>query len=510
VDDDTGPSDRNRRKEVKNSGAGVEDRLLDQRTRLTPRAATLAVLVWVTVACVVGTVFGPSVAARVPGEGDTGLAGGSWIVYFPVSTIAFLVFLVSCSAFFSGSEIAFLSIPQIRLRSLNEDKSISGRLIAAMMIHPGRLLTTILIGNLIVNILISVVLGGRAVTLLEEHFELQPALASVLAVAICTTILVFFGEIAPKILAAHLGERFARVAAFPLLLSDKVLSVLREALLYFTDFIFRVTRFTELHAAPFMTDEELKAVLSGSEAKGVIQEEKRQMIQGILEFTDAPLREILVPRPDVIAIPAEATVSEALKTLREHEFARMPVYEGDLDHIVGILFAKDLLPAVTRGGVGTTIGGLVRQAHFVPETMSIHTFVKEAQRLRTHMAVVVDEYGGTEGIVTLEDALEEVVGDIMDEDEEDEALYEQLDDHVYRISGGLALDDLGELIGVNLEDEEHETVAGFVMDQIDKIPEAGDTITYAGVRFVVEAVDGKRVESLRVELVPESAKEGSA
>jgi len=321
------------------------------------------------------------------------------------------------------------------------------------------------------------------------------------AVAVCTFILVVVGEISPKIVAVSTGERFARLAVYPVLVVDRLLAPVRDGLLRFTDMLFRATHFHDLRAAPFITDEEFKSVLTHGEAQGVIEEDERQMIQGILEFRDALLREILVPRPDVIALAEDATVRDALDTLREHEFSRMPVYQESLDTVVGILVAKDLIPSFAKGDLDRSVQTLMRPPHFVPETMTAQQFVNDARRHRAHLAVVVDEYGGTEGIVTLEDAIEEVVGDIRDEDEHEEPAYKQLAEGTYRVEGGLPLDELSEVIGIPLVDEAHETVGGFLMEKAEKVLESGDEIELAGVRFTVEACEGKRASTVRVQLL---------
>jgi len=229
------------------------------------------------------------------------------------------------------------------------------------------------------------------------------------------------------------------------------------------------------------------------------------MIQGIIEFSDTTVREILVPRPDMIALRATATAAEALEMVREHEYSRMPVYRDDLDDIVGVLHAKDLLPLVESGKMETLIQDVARPAHFVPETMSLSDFLKTAERLHSHLALVVDEYGGTRGMVTLQDALREVVGDIGEEDDGPEVLCDSLGTGRYRVDGALPLEDLEDLIGMVVDDEEHTTVAGFLMSQSEKIPEAGDEIMYAGVRFRIEQVREKRVMRVLIDCPPELA-----
>jgi CBS domain containing-hemolysin-like protein len=224
------------------------------------------------------------------------------------------------------------------------------------------------------------------------------------------------------------------------------------------------------------------------------------MIQGILDVHDVQLREILIPRPDVVGLDENATVRDAHDLFREHEYSRVPVYAGDLDHIAGVLFSKDLLACISKGQLDNPIKNLARPPHFVPEVMTVKAFIKDVQRLRSHLAVVVDEFGGTEGIVTLHDAIERVVGDIQDEGDDETPEYEQIGECVYRVDGGFSLEDLSDLVRIPIEDEEHNTVTGFLMHNMEKIPAVGDRITHLGVTFTVEKVEKMRVSKVRVEI----------
>lgn len=415
--------------------------------------------------------------------------------------IAGVVLLIFFSAFFSGSEVALLSLHRIQVNAMSEEQSLTGPIIAKMLNAPGQLLTTILVGNMIVNVLIGVLLGTRVAGLMEAYLQAE-AWSYVASVAVVTGVLVLFGEITPKIVAVTTPERFARVAVLPLYAVSYLISPVRDGLLAFTNFLFRITRFHDLRAAPFITDEEFKSAIANGEAEGVLEEDEREMIQGILEFRDAMLREILVPRPDVEALPHDATVRDALEVLGACEFSRYPVYEESLDKVLGILVAKDMMPAVVQGDFNRRVSELARPPMFAPETMTVQQFVEQARLQRTHMAVVVDEYGGTEGIVTLEDALEQVVGDIMDEGEQETLPYEQTGDRMYRVEGSCSIDVLNETIGTQFEDEEHETLGGYLMSLAEKVLEPGDEIERGGVRFTVEAVDGKRVSAVVMQLLP--------
>lgn len=426
--------------------------------------------------------------------------------WFEILTPPILAGIVIClllSGFFSGSETAFFSLHRLRLRALEEEGTSTGTLVARLISHPGRLLTTILVGNTIINILIGIFLGARVETLFAKYTPLTGVASFASAVSVTTLVLVFFGEVLPKMIAVRFNERFARVVAYPMSLADRLLAIPRISCLWITESLFRITRFNDLRAAPFITDDEFRAVLAEGEARNVIETGDLEMIQGILESNDSMLKEILVPRPAVTALPETATVRDAIELLRETEFSRVPMYEEDLDHVTGILVAKDMLAAIRRDKMDVPISTLKRPAQFVPQVMTVQQFVRDAQRTRTHLAVVVDEYGGTAGIVTLEDAMEEVVGDILDEGEDEAVLYEQVGAREYIVEGAIPLDDLSALIGTDMEDDQHETLGGFIMDQGDRIPEEGDTINHQGVKFTVVQVDGKRVESVRMRVPKE-------
>lgn len=429
-----------------------------------------------------------------------------WYDVLTPPTLAAVAVLVVLSAFFSGSETAYFSLTKLRLRALREEQTLSARLVTDLMSHPGKLLTTLLVGNTIVNVMIGVFLGARVETVFHDVLDFDEPMAFLLAVLSTTGILVVFGEILPKVFAVRFAESFARAVALPLRGSETLLAVPRDGCLRFTEFLFKITRFHQLHAAPFITDGEFRAALNEVEAQKVIEPDDLEMIQGILHATDVQLREILTPRPDVICLPDTATVADALALLREREYSRVPVYHEDLDHIVGILVAKDLLPYLRKGDMDRPAKSLARPAHFVPQTMTAPQFVKEAQQHRSHIAVVVDEYGGTAGIVTLEDAMEQVVGDILDEDEHEETLYRRIDERTYIADGATPLDELSELLGVPLDDEEHETIAGFIIHRNERIPDVGDTLEHEGLLFTVAERDGQRVASVKIELLEPEAK----
>ncbi len=476
----------------------------DSRPRMRRRFTYLGVLIGVVLVLALSSGFQAS-SIDATGHDGNGQSASS----LTLSVLMGAIVLIMGSAFFSGSETAFLSIHRIRLRVMAEDGTLTGSLVAHLMDTPGRLLTTILVGNMLVNVMIGVVFGARVeMAMANSNLITSEMGAYAAAVGITTGIVFVFGEITPKVFAVTMGERFARVVVLPLLAVDRVLAPIRNALLRVTETLFQVSHFHDLHAAPFITDDEIKSVLTNGDAAAVIEEDDRQMIQGILEVRDARLREIRVPRPDVVALSEDATVRDALAAMREHEFSRMPVYRDNLDTILGILVAKDMIPCIAKGDLDRPVTSLVRDVHYVPETMTVAQFVNDAQRRRSHMAIVVDEYGGTDGIVTLEDALEEVVGDILDEDEQIPLPLVQLEPGVYRVEGSCYIEDLSKALGISLEDEEHETVAGFLMAKLDKVPETGDMVQVGNLQFTIEKCEGKRAQTVLVHIyTPASSEE---
>jgi len=431
---------------------------------------------------------------------------GALMRVFTPRVVGTIVFLLALSAFFSACEVAYFSLGPLRVRAMSTSANLLDHQVARLMRHPGELLTSILMGNSIVNVLLSVVLATPVETLF--HQLLPEPFAYIVAVLSCAALLVFAGEILPKLLVVRNNEVFARTAAYPLHFASSVLQPLRHTVIFFIGYLFRVTKFSQLRPAPFMTDEEFVSLLSEGEATGAIEKDEREMIQGILKVNDVMVREILIPRPDIIALSCEASVAEALDLICQHEYSRIPVFRENLDQITGILYAKDLLSFADQNELNAPIQSLIRKVNYVPETMTVLEFMKSVQRLRTHLAIVVDEFGGTEGLITLHDALREIVGDIDAQDKDEDPMVKELDVNLYEVDGSFPLDELEGITGVPVVDDEHATVAGFLMEQSDKVLEVGDQIDHEGVLYTVEEMEGKRVSRLTVqtpdaELTPE-------
>jgi putative hemolysin len=253
---------------------------------------------------------------------------------------------------------------------------------------------------------------------------------------------------------------------------------------------------------PFVSDEGPRHRSEGEEEEEEIEEEERELIHSIFEFGDTVVREVMVPRPDMITLKVEATRDEALEKIVEAGYSRIPLYDGDTDNIVGVLYAKDLLKKMHESASPVKLASIARAPTFVPETKKVAELLREMQEQRVHMAIVVDEYGGTAGLVTIEDLLEEIVGEIVDEYDVEEPLVEPIDDDSIRVDAKMPIDEVNELLSVELPHEEWDTVGGLVFGLTGRVPVAGESVRYDSVEFVTERVAGRRVQKVVIRKLP--------
>ncbi len=427
----------------------------------------------------------------------------SYKEYFTYQILFISLCLLLSSAFFSATETAFFSLRATQLKRFEESKYYRDRLIARLMVDPANFLTTILMGNAIVNIGLSIVFGVRMESFLMEKVFVGRLggswISYALACIISTFILIIGGEITPKLIALRYAEIYAHSVVLLIFLLHLIFSPIRKIFLYFTGVVFKVTGFSTIPPFPWITDDEFVEIVKQKELSPMIAEHEREMIQGILQFRDEPVKKILVPRTEIVAIPSKATVKDAWEIFCKHEYSRMPVYEDNLDHIVGMLYAKDLLDYVEMNQWKVSVRPISRRAYFIPETTTISEFIKFAQRVNTHLAIVVDEYGGTSGLVTLHDAFREIIGDIADdEQEESQPEYVKVGENEYLIDGMMAISDLEELVGCRLDDPEHTTVAGFLFKIHENVTSPGDVIEVGPLKFTIEEMDGNRIAKVRL------------
>ncbi len=260
-----------------------------------------------------------------------------------------------------------------------------------------------------------------------------------------------------------------------------------------------------IKAGPFVSEEEIRSMAQVGSEEGSIDEGEKELIHSIFEFGDTIVREVMVPRPDIIAIEDDKALRDVQALVLLHGTSRIPVYDADedLDDVIGIVFAKDVLKALHQGKHDAPLADIVREAHWVPESKKVADLLREMQREKFHMALVTDEYGSVTGLVSLEDLLEELVGEITDEYDREEPEFEQVGDRVYRVSGKTSIDDVNELLGLDLPDEEWDTVAGLVLDILGRIPDEGEECRIDGLTFTAEEVKGRRIETVLITRDPE-------
>jgi magnesium and cobalt exporter, CNNM family len=429
-------------------------------------------------------------------------------VSLPIGEILFLLVLTLLEAFFVAAEIALVSIRRSRVEQLVDEGRPGAKRVQKLISEPGRFLAVSQVGLTFIGFLAS---AYAAVNLADglgrvlEGAGMDTGTASAIALLIVTVVLalftIVFAELVPKTLALANAERFALTLAAPVDILGRILGPVVAFLTGTTRWVTRLLG-ADVSTEAQITAEELRLIVERGGEQGILEAEEEQMINAVIELGDRRLHEVMVPRIAIVSLPASATIDEAIDLLVEEGHSRVPVYETSNDEIVGILYAKDLLPFLkSESASRPALRSLLRTPVFVPESMSIDDLLHEFQRRKVHIAIVLDEYGGTAGLVTIEDLLEEIVGEIQDEYDEEEPLVERIDDDRYRVDGRASVEDLLELwdIKTPLEDDsEYDTVGGLVYHRIGGVPSPGDEIQVDGLRLTVETTDGRRVGKVLV------------
>ena len=407
-----------------------------------------------------------------------------------------LVLLVLLSAFFSSSEIAYATASRLRLQ--NDAENGSKRAAKAMWIteHFTGFLSTILVGNNLVNIAFSSAMTALMVNVYGAGGETIAPIAS-------TPVLLIFGEIIPKIAGTSQADRLVRVYTYPLRF---FMILFKPVTALVTRIVDRLSKlWTSEEAEPEVTDEELVSILETIEDEGVFTEQESELIKSAIEFSDVTAADIFIPRVDVTAIDVEDSVEDLLKDEDLLSYSRIPVYRDTIDTILGILSTKKLLKAaITTPLSEIRLEELLSPPVYVHKTRTISSILSEFRRKHLMMAIVVDEYGGTEGILTLEDILEEIVGEIFDESDDIELDVEQKSDNVYVVDGGTTIEDFFDSIGYRPEhfESEYSTMGGWAVEMLDRFPQKGDHFTWDRFSVTVTEAEALRVETLEVELLP--------
>ena len=412
------------------------------------------------------------------------------------SLVAIVVALAGLfmSAFNSGSEIAFFSLKQDDVDSI-DDESVRGRVESLLKI-PERLLATILIGNNLVNIMIIIVLNYA----MNQMFDFSSPVADFLVQTVILTFLVLlFGEVIPKLYATSYNVKFASFASGPISVMVRMLSPLSRVMVKSTHLASRVMS----SQAEDLSTEDLTRALEASDVKN---EDEKELLEGILTFGNKTVNEIMRPRVDVVDIDYDTKFDDVVARVVETGYSRMPVYSETPDNIKGILYAKDLLPYIGKRDNDFRWQNLVRQAYFVPETRMIDDLLEDFRTKKMHMAIIVDEYGCTQGIATLEDVLEEIVGDIDDEYDTEERFYNKLGPNVYAFDGKTLLSDFCRVLDIEEDElgehgEDAETIAGLLLDIKGDFLKEQETVAFDRFKFTVLKLDRYRIDRVKVEIV---------
>ena len=396
------------------------------------------------------------------------------------------------AALAASAETSLTSISRVRLRTLVEQKLPQAITIERLHRDPNGYLSTILIVNTV-----AIIVASSAATLLALHLYRERVAEWLVSLVLSLVVLVLC-EITPKTLALQRAERvairMARLVAGATFVMRPIVFILTAV----TRLILRILGGKTQVRGPFVTEEELKMLVSVGEEEGVLEEEEREMIHGIFEMGDMRVREVMVPRTDLVAIEANEPVEKAVDLVTKHGHTRIPLYEGNLDHIVGVLYAKDLLRAVVRGEQ-KSLRDIARKPYFTPESNLVQDVLRDLRKNRVHMAIVVDEYGGTAGAVTIEDIIEEIVGPIQDEydiGEEDEIQFISPNEVV--LDGRVSVDDVNELLKLEIAADDYDTIGGYVLNQLGAAPKVGATLKLGNAELRVEAVQGTRIKKVRI------------
>jgi putative hemolysin len=419
--------------------------------------------------------------------------------------------LIAVNAVFVAAEIALVTVRRSRIRQLTDEGDRRARRVARMIERPGRLLATIQLAITFIGFLAAAFAGASIAGQLADWFRQVGSLstsADILALLIVTLIVslvtIVFGELVPKTLALAHAERYSLALARPVEVFGVILSPLVWLLTTTTHLVTRVLGVRDM-SDEAITSEELRILVERGTEQGTIEAEEEQMIGAVLELGDQRAHEVMVARVDMVALAVDASLGEIVETIVSEGHSRIPVYEHNIDNIIGMLYAKDLLPYLVGEDRPPSIRRLLRTPLFVPESMLVDDLLRSLQRRRVHIAVVLDEHGGTAGLITIEDLLEEIVGEIQDEYDEEEPMIVSLGDVEARIDGRADVDDMLDHFGTSLDgddQEEFDTIGGLIYHHIGGVPAVGDTVEVGRLKLTVETTDGRRVRTVHVTYTP--------
>jgi CBS domain containing-hemolysin-like protein len=421
------------------------------------------------------------------------MSGADWLL------VAAIVALFLISGVLALSETAFTRMSRVRALALEEEDRAGATRLARLLERPERTLNSLLLVVLVCQLVSANLIG----VLLEQNLG---AVGFLVGIAVEIAVFFVFFEVVPKTFAIQHTDRAALLVApiLSFLTNFAPLRLVSRALIGLANFVLPGRGLKE---GPFVTEEEIRQMADVAAEEEAIERDERKLIHSIFEFGDMVVREAMTPRTDMVAIDADASIEDAITAAIGAGYSRLPAYEETTDNIIGLVFLKDLVALARASKRNEPVRTALREAVFVPEQKRVAELLREMQTKQFHMAIVIDEYGGTSGLVTLEDLLEEIVGDITDEYDIEEPTVEHLPDGTLRVPGGTSIDDVSDELGVELPDTEWDTVGGLVFNLLGHVPEEGECVRFQGLEFRTERVKGRRIVSVQIRPKPDSAAE---
>lgn len=405
--------------------------------------------------------------------------------------IAILVLCLFLSALYSASETALMALSQMRVKQMIDNNVKGVKKVEKLLSEPNKLLSSILIGNNLVNIGASSIMTSLAI-------EIYGNTGVGIATGIMTLLILVFAEITPKSLAVQNAERYAvRLSNF-VRLNMVLVTPISYLLTKTTNYMIKKLGGDVDKNQPLITHEQLKTIVSVSHTEGVLEGEEKDMINNVFDFRNSHVNDVMIPRADMVALDVNLPYHELIALMSDKQFSRIPVYENKIDNIIGILFIKDLIFFQSYKEEKIDLKKYIRPPHFTYSYKPIKDLFKEMKTNRIHMVIVADEYGGTEGMVTMEDLIEEIVGDIEDEYDKISTDIEIIRENEYIVSGNTKLEVINELLDLEIESDDFDTIAGFIMGTIDRIPQLYEKIEFENIKFFIEETNKNRIEKIRI------------
>ncbi|SJZ96261.1 hemolysin family protein [Selenihalanaerobacter shriftii] len=394
------------------------------------------------------------------------------------------------SGFFSGSETALMSVNRVKIKHLTQEDDQKAKIVDRLLDQPDKLLTTILVGNNLVNIAASSIATALAIDLFGTK-------GVGIATGLVTLFILIFGEITPKSFATQNSVLASKWVSRYIEIFSYIFAPFIKILTFVTSFIIKALGGKPNQRKPFVTEEEIKKFVNVGEREGVIEADEREMINSIFDFDDTIVKEIMIPRIDMVCVEVSTPIKELVELIIDLGYSRVPVYNDTIDNIVGIVYAKDLLNFLNKDKPAE-IKKIMRPAYYIPETKEIDSLLTELRKEKIHMAIILDEYGGTEGLVTIEDLLEEIVGDIQDEYDVEEKQIKVISENEILADSRVDIDEINEIMEVDLPEENYETISGFILSILGYVPEEQEEIEFENLTLVVENTIQRRISKVRI------------